>query len=234
MTDLKNYLERRKLLRQKIIKVIDGFADVLALRGSWKYDDFHLNLNKDITYSDIDLLANSKQNFNREKILMPIEIQLKNIINIKLSIHPDDHFEKISLEDSKLKTIYEYIVYYKNCIITRRTPLNYFKAKTLLLLMKSEEKQQRYFDIYDEVNHPGIVNLYNMKIGITETFQKHFVSDMVAKKGDLIIKSFFDNCIEHQPQEHYFSEIHRRFISAKSISPWLKSYIISKQMVIES
>lgn len=220
-----NYKLRRSLLKDNICRSIYNSKFDLILRGSWKNDDFHLEIDENLTYSDVDLIAKFRSISEKEEIIESLKKEISKIINIKISIHPEDHLSKISLHDSKIKNVLEYLINYKMSDFNSR---NYWKAKIMLLLMKNSERDQRYKEILNDFPSSAMRNLYRIKLGTEKFLDLNEIEKLVILHGDEIAKDFFERCLKGNPNDVYINYISDQFLSSVSISDWLKSYIIGK------
>lgn len=223
--NLANYLIKRELLRAQVCDSINLIDHRLLIRGSWYYGDFHLDFNKNFTHSDLDILAQgiSPQN----ELIACIEQKLDPIIKMKISIHENDFLSNISLFDSKIKNIFEYLIAYRN-FHRQKSYMGYFKAKTLMLLLKTQGSDQRFLQIKDSIKHPAMKNLYEMKIGVEREIDISQLKEIVLKIKDETLTLFYDNCIQTTPSSQYFEAIRSEFQSCITIDNWLKSHIQNK------
>ncbi len=230
MTTTTNYFLRRAIIKERVINEIMNFSPHFIIRGSWKYNDFHLDFLKTFTYSDIDLIAPKSLNIDTTMLKFEIEQSLKNILPMKVSIHFDDHLSNISIEHSKVKFIYEYLISYLKTLKFGTENNDYFKAKTIMMLMRTVDNNQRFKQICDEIGGKSINNLYKIKIGEQNEINLSNLTEMIHRNGDQITKSFITNCVNKDPNCQYIDLIRDQFHACTTISDWLKNYIEQKRI----
>ncbi|MFS2185654.1 hypothetical protein ACCC92_03210 [Mucilaginibacter sp. Mucisp84] len=228
MLDNTDYQRRRIYFRDEIESAIGMSSCELSLRGSWKFDDFHLDSQQDLTHSDIDLIAMGPLKSEKELVIAGLQQQISPLLRIRISIHPEDHLSQISLEDSRIKNIYEYLIHFKNAQDPEHPSVNYLKAKIMMLLLKRTERNQRFADIRAELPGPATANLHAIKIGTEKTIDLQALSRLMDTITDPVTLSFYANCIIADPSPQYYDAIHQQFLDCETVSDWLKNYIISK------
>lgn len=161
-------------------------------------------------------------------IIDHIRKEIEQYIELKISVHGDDHLSMISLRDSKIKNILEYLITWKNLADSGLDMPDYYKAKTILLLMKTEDADQRYKELSLKAEPSLSYNLYNIKIGIENDLDYKAAEFLLKNIDGAIELSFLNNCIIKNPTEKYFKYILASFKECKTISKWLMDYIILK------
>lgn len=227
------YFQRRAILKRMVSQIIYNSNYQLEIRGSWMHSDFHLDPNLEFTNSDIDLISQSNVSNRNDLIIKDIENKLSNILKMKVSVHNEDHLTNIELPDSKIKNIYEYLIHFLKASVSNKPASDYFKAKIMMLLMKTVERNQRYAALRDEIASASMKNLYNIKIGIEKEIENELLEEMIISHGDATALSFYENCIKGLPDASYMESIHKKFMKCQSISNWLKSYILNKRSKLE-
>src|SRR5688500_15805268 len=96
------YITHRTAIQRRIIQVLNMHFPELILRGSWKHGDFHLDLQTGKTFSDIDLVVKGNRIFLFQT-KADLQDKLAPIIDMKISVHPEDYLSELPFEVSKNK-----------------------------------------------------------------------------------------------------------------------------------
>ena len=219
----------RVKVQQDIFKICKKQQVYRYLRGSWKNGDFHWNIDKGITYSDIDILIEGISIELRQKMAKAITDETANFSNapIHTSIHPQNALDLMDLKDSRVLNICEYISKFISFSSYEQRGLEYLRAKILLLLLRNHTSE-RYIDVRNRIQTPEVQRAYGVKLGLYPIFSIEDARTLIYKFGDQMSKIFYDHCLRSIPSSSYINSIVSTLQNCNTIDRWLKDYMIDK------
>lgn len=214
--------EKKQIVTNSLIKL----NALQCLRGSWLKDDFHFSTTLKTSFSDLDLVCPGPS-LGRIKLLQNVNDTLyKNAFLIRVSVHKADSLLKMSIEDSRVLNIGEYL---SKVINNNLSPdhLSYIRAKMILLLLRINTGE-RYIDVANRINTYESYKAYRNKIGIESDFSLENAHALLLTSQTRPVKLFLYSCILSNPTEKYTSQIINHLTDCKSIERWLQKYLIAK------
>jgi hypothetical protein len=211
--------------RQFVLAKLRSHDLMDALRGSWKYNDFHLDHIGKQSFSDLDLMVDVSAT-DQQKIKSSLERDLAPCLTLPVSVHGADSLLKINLEDSFVLNIGEFIA---------KTRLkgecdsfyHYTLAKISLLLLRTSSRE-RYEAVAHRIDAPEAHAALAVKLGRESTFDVNAAKLLLTHSSHPTAREFYERCILETPGEAFLTSFRSRIRSCKTIEPWLQEYLIKK------
>lgn len=192
-----------------------------SVRGSWKYGDFHLN-QKGTSLSDLDLVIEDLSSEDRVALRTSLIAELP--IRMNVSIHPKDSLLEMSLEESRILNVCEFVSKLGTCSLRE---LSYARAKILLLLAR-QSISERYGDVAARLGTPQSQQALRVKLGQSSRFT---IPDSVAiacSSGQVKAVELIEQCVVQQPTSSYLASLIKDLRSCTTIDSWLKQHLLGK------
>lgn len=201
-----------------------GLSD--ALRGSWKYDDFHLSQDGSESLSDLDLVMGGVLDDVRCNYVEVLQNDLSAVLALRVSIHSHDSLLEMNLSDSFVLNMGEFIA--KTIRIDPKHPLySYTLAKISLLILRNFPSE-RYIDVSKRINTREAENAIAVKLGEEAYFSKEAASMLLSLSGYSTVEYFLSNCVQKLPNQETIKSVKEQIRTCNSIDPWLQNYLINK------
>jgi hypothetical protein len=224
------YLARRDAAR---LCVHDALARcgvaIDAVRGSWRYGDFHLSSYGRISMSDLDLVITGMTDSEIASLRPEIERRLAPALQIPVSIHPLESMRGMSSDDARLLAIGEYLISILRKVQAGRMSADYARAKVTLLFLR-RTTDERYPEVAFRMDEPGIIRAAKVKLGIAADFTVADMTHCLQNERDETIQRFIAGCLLHNPTSEFVRKWERDVRAASSVSQWLKEFLISRSL----
>ncbi|MGH9904341.1 MAG: hypothetical protein ACRD8U_02015 [Pyrinomonadaceae bacterium] len=198
-----------------------------AIRGSWKYDDFHLSRDGTQTRSDLDLVVEGASQDLRTEYKTAIQLDLEEKRPpLRVSIHAADSLLTMNLDDSFFLNIGEFIAK-TNRLKPGEPAYDYTLAKISLLLLR-RFPQERYVDVSSRAATPEVEMALGVKLGYFCAFSNGAAATLLSCSQHSTVRLFVQECVVKRASQEFIDFICQRVRFCKSIDPWLQDYLISK------
>lgn len=197
-----------------------------ALRGSWKYDDFHLAPTGALTRSDLDLVVDGLTPAERLQTQVALQADFGSSMALRVSVHGADSLLKMNLADSFILNIGEFIS--KTQKLKAGDPdYDYTLAKITLLLLRSFP-EERYAAVAARIATPEVQLALGVKLGLESAFSPKKSAMLLHSNASPIVREFIDAYVLAVPSPAFVDTIRNRVRRCQSIDLWLQEYLISK------
>lgn len=197
-----------------------------ALRGSWKYDDFHLAPSGALTRSDLDLVVEGLSLKERLQTQATLQAEFGNSMALRVSVHGADSLLKMNLADSFILNIGEFIS--KTRELKAGDPdYDYTLAKITLLLLRSFP-EERYAAVAARIGTPEVRLALDVKLGLESAFPPEKAAQLLRSSAYPIVCKFVEEYVLAIPSSVFVDMIRNRVRRCQSIDLWLQEYLISK------
>ncbi len=226
---MKKYDELRKKAQEIVFTILKKYNMQNFLKGSWKVGDFHLDLTGKTSFSDIDLLVEGMNIKKSKRIARLIMQETLAFFSTPLttSIHTTISLDKMSMNDSNLLKIGEYITKYREHISLNRSSLDYIRAKITLLILW-QTKNESYTDIVNRIGTVEARHALHVKFGIETIFSEQYAEKLIKSNGNNVALEFLDHCLLENPNDNFIQSIIQRLSCSETIDQWLQGYMIEK------
>jgi len=219
-----------KSLRSERLRLVE---DILrrhhlsnAIRGSWKHNDFHLAPTGELTRSDLDLVVEGLSPTERQQTQSTLQADIGNSMLLRVSVHGADSLLKMSLADSFILNIGEFIS--KTRELKAGDPdYDYTLAKITLLLSRSFP-EERYAAVAARIDAPEVHLALNVKLGLESVFPPEKAELLLRSSAYPIVREFVAGHIMGAPSPAFVDTIRNRVRHCQSIDLWLQEYLVSK------
>lgn len=159
MTDL----EARATFKSDIESIVSSSEFSLRIKGSIPADDFHLH--GKTSFSDVDLVLPGVTEDKRYDIADGVKQAIfeKTGYSLPVTVQPDDHFLNLSLEDSRLMALSEYMRRIHKGVSTSEYG-DFIRAKSTLMVA-NEHPGQRYRQIAASIGNSAAQKALAVKLG---------------------------------------------------------------------
>lgn len=145
---------------------------------------------------------------------------------LRVSVHGADSLLKMSLTDSFILNIGEFIS--KTWELKVNDPdYDYTLAKISLLLLRSFQ-EERYAAVASRIDTPEVHLALDVKLGRESAFPPEKAALLLRSNGHSIACEFVKECVLARSSPAFVVTICSRIRSCQSIAPWLQEYLISK------
>lgn len=197
-----------------------------ALRGSWKYGDFHLARTGALTRSDLDLVVCGLTPAERLNMQDALQEDLGNRMVLRVSIHGADSLLKMSLVDSFVLNVGEFIS--KTQGLNAGDPdYDYTLAKITLLLLRSFP-EERYGAVAARIGTQEAQLALDVKLGLEAVFPPEKAAMLLHSNACAVAREFIDAYVLGAPSPKFVDTLRKRVRRCQSIDAWLQEYLISK------
>lgn len=221
-------LELRQAHRQFVLDTLAQNHLLQALRGSWKYGDFHLHHAGGFSLSDLDLVVPGVSPTSRRMIQSKLQKDLAPFFPLKVSIHPADSLLKMNLADSFVLNIGEFIAKTR-MVKTVDTSYDHTLAKISLLLLRSYP-EERYPEVACRIGTPEALSALAVKLGAEAKFSSDTAGLLLksTSAANSFALEFLERCVFEPASEDFLGSLRNRIALCSSIEPWLREYLIRK------
>lgn len=200
-----------------------------ALRGSWKYDDFHLSEDGSQSLSDLDLVMDGVSGDVRRQHAAVLRNELSKVLALRVSIHDSDSLLDMNLGDSFVLNMGEFIA--KTRQIVPEHPLySYTLAKISLLILRNFTTE-RYMGVSKRLHTCEAETAIAVKLGEETYFSTEAASKLLSLSTHSTVEYFLSNCVQRPPSQETIKSVKEQIQKCSSIAPWLQNYLISKMDV---
>jgi hypothetical protein len=225
--NMTQYESFRDKVQKRIFYILDENNALEFLRGSWKFGDFHLNIDGTKSFSDLDLLIEGIDEKERTNKIKLFSDKISKCIDCVVSIHTQNSLETMNMEASQLLAIGEYISKYMRHIALGGASLDYIQAKFLLILLR-KNSIERYKDVVNRIGNSDIEQVFEIKLGKRDVLDLKKAKKLIENNGDNLAKLFLNYCLINEPKDFFVETIVKRIRNSKTIDKWLRKYLIQK------
>lgn len=197
-----------------------------SLRGSWRYDDFHLSKDGLQSLSDLDLVMDEAPEPVRRQYAEEIKNELRAVLALRVSIHRSDSLLKMNLGDSIVLNMGEFIA--KTSRIDQKHPEYSYTLAKISLLMLRDSTQERYFDVSQRIRTREAERSIRVKLGDETDFSTEAALTLLSVSSKSTVKYFVKNCVQRSPSCETIMSVKAQIRQCRSIAPWLQNYLICK------
>lgn len=215
--------KNRDYTQEVVWQIIESRGLGQSIRGSWKYGDFHLD-QSGRSLSDLDLVVGELSSYGRAALRESLIAGLP--IEMNVSIHPKDSLLKMSLEESRVLNICEFI---SKLGAARSRYLSYHRAKILLLLLR-QSTIERYREVAVRLGTPQAQHALRVKLGQSSRFTIHDSVALASNSRELKMFEFIERCVIQEPTASYLASLVKDLGACTTIDPWLKEHLLGKMM----
>lgn len=223
---MKQYQSLRNERLQLVVDTLQRHRLSGALRGSWKYDDFHLAATGALTRSDLDLVVDGLTPAERLQTQAILQADFGNSMALRVSVHGADSLLKMNLADSFILNIGEFIS--KTRKLKAGNPdYDYTLAKITLLLLRSFP-EERYGAVAARIGTPEVQLALDVKLGLESAFPPEKAAILLHSNASPVVREFIEAYVLAAPSPAFVDTIRNRVRRCQSIDPWLQEYLLSK------
>ena len=224
-----DYEVKRESAKTFLLNTLDKYRLADHLQGSWKADDFHLCIDDNISYSDVDILAEGIEEFERNKFIQTISLELSKYFDnpISVSIHNRNSLYKMSISDAQVLGIAEYIAQYRKIVAIVSYPKDYIDTKFTLLLLR-HSFNERYQEVSCRIGTIEAQRALDVKLGKEKTFPLEYGKSLITKFGNTTAVQFLNHCLLNNPNDKTANSTLSQLAECVTIDQWLHSYLASK------
>lgn len=216
----------RARAKSVVLNLLRGHGLSQALRGSWKYDDFHLSKDGSQSLSDLDLVIDGVSDDVRRQYAEDMQNELSAVLALRVSIHGSDSLLEMNLGDSFVLNMGEFIA--KTSRIKPEHPeYSYTLAKISLLMLRNFTKE-RYLDVSQRIHTREVEMSMGVKLGDETYFPTDAATKLLSLSPHSTVKYFVENCVRRSPGEDTIMSVIDQIRQCSSIAPWLQDYLIYK------
>jgi hypothetical protein len=220
------YQALRNECRQLIADTLSKHSLEDALRGSWKHDDFHLDPTGTLTRSDLDLVVDGLSTTQRMHIQAILQADFNSSLALRVSVHGADSLLKMSLSDSFILNIGEFISKTKKLSVGD-SDYDYTLAKIALLLLRSFP-EERYAVVAARIGTSEARLALDVKLGLSSLLPTEKAVFLLRSGANPLLVEFVNECILTKPSTSFVESIRNRVRHCHTIDPWLQEYLIDK------
>lgn len=224
------YEVKRNLAKRYLLNTLSkhGLTDN-HLKGSWQSCSFHLSINENISYSDVDLLVNAIDEPKRNELIEAIQYDLTEYFDnsISVSIHNRRSLYQMSISDAQILGVAEYIAQYRKIRTTLSFPKDYIDTKFTLLLLRNSF-DERYQDVSVRIGTTEAKRALDVKMGRKKTFPLEYAKSLIDEYGNPTAVQFLNHCLLNSPNDNITKSTLSQLAQCKTIDRWLYCYLVSK------
>jgi len=228
------YKRKRALTREFLLRILKKYKLTdYNLKGSWKANDFHLSIEGNTSYSDVDILIKGIDEIKRKALMEKINHDFSEYFDnpISVSIHSGNSLYQMNIFDAHILGVAEYIAQYRKIQINSFCSKDYIDAKfTLLLLRKSFD--ERYQDIAEKIGTIEAKRALDVKLGKKRKFPYEYAKSLIHKFGTPTAVQFLNNCLLNKPNDDTAKSILSQLSRCKTIDQWLYNHLVNKIKLI--
>lgn len=226
MIDSERYQCKRRERWRLIVAVLRRHHLLNALRGSWKYNDFHFDSVDESTRSDLDLVVDGMSSVKRLELEATLQMDFADNFALRVSIHGADSLLKMSLADSFMLNTGEFIA--KTQKLEVGSPdYDYTLAKIVLLLLRTSP-EERYNDVANRIGTPEVRLALDVKLGLDSAFPTEKALLLLCSSEHAIAREFIEECVLTVPSPNFVDTVRCHIRRCHTIAPWLQEYLINK------
>ena len=216
----------RRIAHGRVIHVLEilGLSD--AVRGSWKYGDFHLSQDGSSTQSDLDLVVQHATNDEKSAISSSIHTLLSPTLDVRVSVHAADSLLAMDLKDSFVLNMGEFLS--KVAGQTEHPESrDYVMAKIVLLLLRCNPAE-RYSQVAARLGTPDAILAIRVKLGVRVKLPRSAALRLVANSDHPVVAEFQRTCVRQDNWVDAASYVRSNIGNCPTIADWLRNYLLSK------
>lgn len=223
--------ELRQEHRQFVLDTLAQNDLLPALRGSWRYGDFHLSRVDGFSLSDLDLVIPGLSPASRKMIQYKLQKDLARLFPLKVSIHSADSLLTMSLADSFILNIGEFIAKTRMVKIGDAS-YDHTVAKISLLLLRTYP-EERYSEVACRIGTLEALSALAVKLGGETKFSSDAATQLLKSPSaaSSIALEFLERCVLEPAGEDFVKSLRNRLNLCASIQPWLRQYLIRKMKI---
>ncbi|MEA2206797.1 MAG: hypothetical protein QOE77_3573 [Blastocatellia bacterium] len=145
---------------------------------------------------------------------------------MKVSIHPADSLLKMTLEDSFVLNIGEFIA--KTHMRATNEPLYEHTLAKISLLLLRIHTTERYTDIAYRIGTREAFSALSVKLGATTGFPLQAARRLLKLGSTSFSSEFFERCVLQRANADFLYLLRNRIQLCSSIELWLQEYLIAK------
>ena len=226
MNDRASGMIARERAKSVVLDLLRCHGLSQALRGSWKYDDFHLSKEGSQSLSDLDLVIDGVSGDVRRQYAEVLQNELSTVLALRVSIHGSDSLLEINLGDSFVLNMGEFIA--KTSKISPEHPEYSYTLAKISLLMLRNFTRERYFNVSKRIRTCEAETAIEVKLGDETHFSTEAASKLLSLSPHSAVKFFVKNCVQKTQNRETIELVKRQVRLCNSISPWLQDYLIFK------
>jgi hypothetical protein len=216
----------REKAKSVVLELLKCHGLSQALRGSWKYDDFHLSKDGSHSLSDLDLVMNGVSDDARHQQAEILQNELSTVLALRVSIHGGDSLLEMNLSDSFVLNMGEFIAKTSR-IDPERPEYSYTLAKISLLMLRNFTPE-RYINVSKRIHTCEAETAIAVKLGEETYFPTQAASKLLSLSCHSTVEFFLSNCVHRSPNQETIDLVKEQVRKCRSIAPWLQNYLISK------
>jgi len=224
------YIEKRKMTRNFLLKILEKHGVTSCnLKGSWEADDFHLSLEGNISYSDIDIFIKGIDGIRRDILVQKISHDLARCFDnpIAVSIHSLNSLYQMNIFDAQMLGIAEYIAQYRRLKTNPFYSKGYIDAKFTLLLLRNSF-DERYQDVAKRIGTLEAERAIDVKLGKEKTFPHEYAKSLIHEHGTTVAVHFLNKCLLDEPDDNTANSTLEKLSRCETIDRWLYGYLVNK------
>ncbi len=226
MIDGERYQSLRNNQRELVTDLLQQQNLSHALRGSWKYNDFHFDAVGKFSLSDLDLVVEGLSPDERRQLQKALQRKFLDKLSLRVSVHGADSLLKMNLTDSFILNTGEFISKARN--LKRGAPeYDYTLAKIVLLLLR-DSPEERYHEITMRVGTLEAHLALKVKLGLAAAFPVESAAQLLRTGTSPTAHEFADECVLSAPSQDFANALRLRIRGCDTIAPWLQEYLIAK------
>lgn len=212
--------------------VAESLADLevpLEIRGSFRFNDFHLDLATGRSYSDLDLVGSALEAVETDAIRQRIADTIEAACGskLKVAIHPAEYFSGLNPGDARFLAIGEYL---RLESARKASPglADYHRAKTVLMALRSSPSE-RYRATAERLHSKSSRLALNVKLGLEPTFTWESAAELLdAVECTTEAAELLRLCGEESLSESDFFNFLEELRGRTEIPSWLRSLLLDR------
>ncbi len=220
-TSLDAYQQARSNFQEAIIGATALALPAARIKGSFKYGDFHFNIARRETLSDLDLTLDCATERDRHHLAVSVseQIYMSAGARIRVSVQAHNHHDGLNLPDSRLLAVGEYLRHAPS--IPAGHPAHaYLLAKACLGVLRSRPSQ-RPRDIAMLLGSSLALTALGVKLGTLDSFSavsaQALLDQGIASPESAILTEVIQRAPSESDAQQFIAELGRR----PDVHPWL-------------
>ena len=224
-----DYEVKRELAKQFLLNILREYDLDNHIQGSWKAGDFHLSIDGNTSYSDVDILVNGINEFEQKRLIQAISLDLSKYFDypISVSIHNRNSLYQMNISDAQVLGIAEYIAQYRKIHATISCPKDYIDSKFTLLLLRNSFNE-RYQEVSNRIGTIEAQRALDVKLGREKNFPIEYAKFLISEFGNTTGIQFYNHCLFNNPDDNFAKSILSQLAQCQTIDQWLHDYLVSK------
>jgi len=211
-------------------RILDHLRDrgiETSIRGSWLYGDFHLSKEGDYSLSDLDLVIDGETLARCGEIAHEVATSLKQVISLRVSVHPARYLEAMELDDAKFLVIGEYLANVKCYVPLGQTTKDYIRAKCALMVLRNSISE-RYAEVARRIGTIEAYQALSVKLGSSDVFSSEVCCKLLSECSEQTVVEYSRYCLLDDVSDNHLDSILRRLANSSSVHPWLLKNLARK------